>query len=313
MMRYCPLCIKNGLKRKIKAFQINFEEAVWACEAENCPWPINHDEITFFQRNAHTCNWNEELSPPIGIPEESIPISTELLLYTPPVTPGGELSKESTDNASTECSLNPLSENKLDETLVKNKTIYSSKEPTGSLPILDLSKVESINLTEERRDSTNEENASICKTLPKIVNIQKTRFDVTILNSKSKEHFNETIHKRTDATITNENILENTLCKEIDLDTQCKIGNKQSKNSKVQLNDKMNEAKTSLNTEILSETDKRLFDTNDTNNLSTTNNSLSNNSEINSNIDEIIENILSTRNQTTENVDNDWLNSLIGL
>lgn len=30
----CPLCLKNGLKNKIKLLQINSQEAVWICEEE---------------------------------------------------------------------------------------------------------------------------------------------------------------------------------------------------------------------------------------------------------------------------------------
>ncbi|GAB1864984.1 hypothetical protein CAJAP_06063 [Camponotus japonicus] len=321
MMRFCPLCIKNGLKRKIKAFQLSFEEAVWSCEAEDCPWPIGHDEIAFFQRNALTCDWNENLPPPIGIPEESISMPMELLLYTPPVTPG-ELSKESTDSASTECSFNLSSENKTDEILVRNEVIYSTstKEPIGSSPTLELSKLENNNFIKEKRNSTKEENASVnvCKVLPRITNIQKTHLDVTFL-SKSEECCNEEIHKdkhlnnQTNTTIDNiENtLLDNTLCKEIDLDTQCKIESEQDKNSKMQLDDEMNKTETNLNIEMLLEPDKPLFGANDINNLNTTNNSASNISNVSLNIDKILEDILNTENHITENINNDWLHSLM--
>lgn len=347
MMRFCPLCIRNGLKRKIKAFQLSFEEAVWSCEAEDvrinfllfsciffthilltilfifqCPWPIGHDEIAFFQRNALTCDWNENLPPPIGIPEESISMPMELLLYTPPVTPG-ELSKESTDSASTECSFNLSSENKTDEILVRNEVIYSTstKEPIGSSPTLELSKLENNNFIKEKRNSTKEENASVnvCKVLPRITNIQKTHLDVTFL-SKSEECCNEEIHKdkhlnnQTNTTTMDsiENtLLDNTLCKEIDLDTQCKIESEQDKNSKMQLDDEMNKTETNLNIEMLLEPDKSLFGANDINNLNTTNNSASNISNVSLNIDKILEDILNTENHITENINNDWLHSLM--
>ncbi|XP_029664719.1 uncharacterized protein LOC115236420 [Formica exsecta] len=319
MMRFCPLCIKNGLKRKVKAFQINFEEAVWSCETENCPWPIGYEETTFFQRNAFTCDWNEELSPPIGIPEESISTTMELLLYTPPVTPSGELSKESTDSVSTEYLINPSSENKLDETLVKNKVI-STKEPIGFLPTLELSELDSNNIIEERRNSTKEENAnmSVCKASPKITNIQKTQLDITFLLKSDKCAGDKKIHKYKhspiDATMTKiaENTLfENTLCKEVDLDTQCNIESKQNKNS--ELGDKMSGAETNLNTELLLETDKPMVVANKINNINTTINSSLNNSDVNLSIDNIIEDILSTENHITENINNDWLHSLIDI
>lgn len=32
MYQMCPWCLKNGIKSKIKAYQINLKEAVWLCE-----------------------------------------------------------------------------------------------------------------------------------------------------------------------------------------------------------------------------------------------------------------------------------------
>lgn len=34
MQYLCPLCLKNGIKKKIKLLQINLQEAVWMCEEE---------------------------------------------------------------------------------------------------------------------------------------------------------------------------------------------------------------------------------------------------------------------------------------
>lgn len=34
MGEFCPLCMKRGFKKKMKAIQINLEEAVWMCESE---------------------------------------------------------------------------------------------------------------------------------------------------------------------------------------------------------------------------------------------------------------------------------------
>lgn len=278
-----------------------------------CPWPINSDEITFFQRNALTCDWNEELLPPIGIPEENLPMSIELLLYTPPVTPSGELSKESTDSASTECSLNPSSGNKLDEILVRNKVTHSTKESTSSLPVLEPNKLENNNI-EGRRDDTKEENASVCKSLPKIVNIEKTHFNLTFSSKSDDSCSNKKIHNYLpiEATMMDKTTLSNnTLCKEINLDRKCEIGKEQSNDSKFQLNNEMNDAETNLSTEML-EPDKQ-FDASDTNNLSTTNNSSSQISDVSSNIDQMLDDILSTGNHVTENIGSDWLDSLFDI
>lgn len=34
MQGLCPLCLKNGLKKRIRLLQINLQEAVWMCEEE---------------------------------------------------------------------------------------------------------------------------------------------------------------------------------------------------------------------------------------------------------------------------------------
>lgn len=34
MQDLCPLCLKSGIKKKIKLLQINLQEAVWMCEEE---------------------------------------------------------------------------------------------------------------------------------------------------------------------------------------------------------------------------------------------------------------------------------------
>lgn len=244
----------------------------------------------------------------------------ELLLYTPPVTPG-ELSKESTDNASTEYSLNLSSENKTNEILVKSKVIHSTEELIGSSATLELNKLESDNFIKERKNSTKKEDASVnvCKVLPRITNIQKTYFDVTLL-SKNDECCNKKIYKdkhlnnqTTMMDIAEDTSLGNTLCKEINLDTQCKIESEQDKNSEMQLDDKMNKTETNLNTDILLETDKQLFDANNINNLNTINNSALNISDVSLSIDKILEDILNAENHITENINNDWLHSLIDI
>ncbi|XP_029174867.1 uncharacterized protein LOC114943420 [Nylanderia fulva] len=307
MMKFCPLCIRNGLKRKIKAFQVNFKEAVWSCEAETCPWPIGFEELTYFARDAFGCDWDEEAPPPIGISEENI--SMELLLYTPPVTPGEELSKESTDSVSAEYSGNPSLENKLD-TLLKSK-VNSSKECTGSLPILRLSELKN-NFIEER-NSTKEDNASACacKTMPKVTKIQKTNLDITFLSKNNECCDKEKMYKHnklpidvTSKDIAENTFFDNTLCKTVDLDTQCK-----------RLDDTMNGAeKTNFNSQTLSEIDiPLLLDANDTNNQNKTNNSSLNNSDVSSNIDKILEGIMSTENPRTENTNNDWLYALVNM
>lgn len=279
-----------------------------------CPWPIGFEELTFFTRDALSCDWDEEAPPPIGISEESIPMSMELLLYTPPVTPGGELSKDSTDSISVEHSSNPSLEDKLNEKLLK---VNSSKECTDLLPTLELSELESNNFIEERKSSAKEDNASAsaCRALPKITNIQKTNLDITFLSKNDECCDKEKMYNHLSKDVTVKDIAENTsfdntLCKKVDLDTQCKRESEQ-KNSKVQLNDKMNRTEeTNFNSETLLEIDALLLDANDTNNQ---NNSSLNVSDANLNIDKILEDFINTENHTTENTNNDWLYSLVNM
>ncbi|XP_011883277.1 PREDICTED: uncharacterized protein LOC105570575 [Vollenhovia emeryi] len=91
MENFCPLCSRKGVTRRVKAFQINLDEATWLCESEECPWPIGYAELVFFKRNALSCNWEEEEKRqpcPDGGDDKSPLALMELSLYTPPVTPG---------------------------------------------------------------------------------------------------------------------------------------------------------------------------------------------------------------------------------
>ncbi|XP_011306987.1 SUMO-specific isopeptidase USPL1 [Fopius arisanus] len=94
MDEYCPLCRKVGSYKKIRAVQLNYVEAVWLCEEEKCPWPFGYEEFRFTPRRI------EELStkyiPRTGSckNKESTSISTELGVYTPPVTPSNESSSK---------------------------------------------------------------------------------------------------------------------------------------------------------------------------------------------------------------------------
>ncbi|XP_035743740.1 putative uncharacterized protein DDB_G0282133 isoform X1 [Vespa mandarinia] len=87
MQEFCPLCDKRGFRRRIKALQINFHEAIWACEGEECEWPFGHADFIFIQRkvgNTWSCYW-DDLN--LKTMNNYVPVSTELTLYTPPETP----------------------------------------------------------------------------------------------------------------------------------------------------------------------------------------------------------------------------------
>ncbi|XP_043281629.1 uncharacterized protein [Venturia canescens] len=91
MDELCPLCLKMGNNKRIKAIQINLEEAVWTCENEGCPWPFGYETPVFLPRKVgvkHSSEWEvyKKVQKRVG----PIPISTELSLYTPPVTPSSD-------------------------------------------------------------------------------------------------------------------------------------------------------------------------------------------------------------------------------
>ncbi|XP_078034316.1 uncharacterized protein LOC144468604 [Augochlora pura] len=58
----CPLCLKNGAKKKVKLLQINLHEAVWMCEEEKCPWPFGYKGFIFCPRivgKIWSCYWDD--------------------------------------------------------------------------------------------------------------------------------------------------------------------------------------------------------------------------------------------------------------
>lgn len=283
MERFCPLCAKSGNKRKVKAFQINLEEAIWACEAENvnnfliplfcilfftsilivllvfqCSWPIGYEELVFFNRPAISCNWEEEMNTA----KEDIPALTELSLYTPPVTPGGELSKELTEITSTEYSSNPSAEDKI-EILTQCEYIDAKESDDSNKSSL----FESLELG---RISSNEENGHIAeervltnvnifkKFLPTITNIEKTNINLVLFPNIGEHCDNKKIqeqeHSLTDATVmhTFKNFgISDSAYTEVDLiSTAYKIEDKQSESLQSDI--------TISGTETLSETMKTL-------------------------------------------------------
>ncbi|KAK0173591.1 hypothetical protein PV328_006764 [Microctonus aethiopoides] len=98
MDEFCPLCRKNGCNSKIKPVQINFHEAVYLCESKTCQWPYGYEEFKIIQRSIDEMG---NISPKKSNNSKSefqkakdgtqiIPISAELSMYTPPVTPSND-------------------------------------------------------------------------------------------------------------------------------------------------------------------------------------------------------------------------------
>ncbi|XP_046752007.1 uncharacterized protein LOC124414895 [Diprion similis] len=92
MLKFCPLCDKNGYKKKLMLFQINLEEAVWLCESPKCPWPFGYQEFRFVARKigeTWSATWEQPKPGIVVKSSEPVHISlNELGLDTPPVTPG---------------------------------------------------------------------------------------------------------------------------------------------------------------------------------------------------------------------------------
>ncbi|XP_046628114.1 uncharacterized protein LOC124308963 isoform X1 [Neodiprion virginianus] len=114
MLEFCPLCDKNGYKKKLVLFQINFEEATWLCESPECPWPFGYQEFRFVERKVGetwSASW-EQPKPAIVIKSsEPVHISlNELGLDTPPVTPGSgyEVAQKESSIGDSTCSATSL-------------------------------------------------------------------------------------------------------------------------------------------------------------------------------------------------------------
>ncbi|XP_043577804.1 homeobox protein 4-like isoform X1 [Bombus pyrosoma] len=102
MQDLCPLCLKNGLKNKIKLLQINLQEAVWICEEEKCVWPFGYEDFVFCPRivgKVWSCYWND-YKPTTPRLKENLIISnpSKLPLCPIPVIPTKHISKEVINN-----------------------------------------------------------------------------------------------------------------------------------------------------------------------------------------------------------------------
>lgn len=243
MQTFCPLCMKSGVQNRIKAFQINLEEAVFACSGEKCVWPFGYEDLRLLERDAITYDWLES-----DLPKENMLMSIELSFYTPPITPGSiEFSsgKELSDGVIVENSIDSSIEDKI-EMLLKEEFICSKEEfvSLDNGQVFDLFELQN-ELTEKSMDITKQGNTSVnsFKVQPKIIDIQKTNIDLTILPSDEYGCHNEKSQKlRQSPTDTNnitdiikncDILLDNTLCN--DLSVQCEIESEQNKNSIIQL------------------------------------------------------------------------------
>ncbi|XP_011053992.1 PREDICTED: uncharacterized protein LOC105145844 isoform X2 [Acromyrmex echinatior] len=266
-------------------------------------WPVGYEELTFFPRAASSYNWEEP-----SFAKEDIPVPIEFTLYTPPVTPGSELTKELTEITNAEYSSYPTMEDKI-ETVPECKFITSTKESTDSnesslLELADINSKESKNMNKQIVD---------VRTLPKIVNIEKTNINFKIFSNIDNNCDNKKLQERNYSLNTNvmdtfKNLdISNNKCTEFGLSQQYNTTNEQNENGKLQLDATVNEVKTDVGTETLSKAEKRLIDLDTTINLNTTNQSTESTSN---DIDTLLEDILNNESNLPIALNDDWLNML---
>ncbi|XP_011700733.1 PREDICTED: uncharacterized protein LOC105457635 [Wasmannia auropunctata] len=311
MESFCPVCAKDGIKRRIKAFQINLEEAVWSCEAEDCSWPIGYEELTFFSRNALSCTWEESRSSV----KEDVSALTELSLYTPPVTPGEDLSKELTEIMAEYLSNTPA-EDKAGTSPVCEEYIASTKESAGSnkSPLFEAFELRDVNSPEKCRISvSNEQNAGV-RTLPKIINIENININLRIFPSTNEHCNNRKIqehgHSLADTTVTDtfKNLdLSDYTC--VGLSEQHKSGSEQNEGGKLLQSDAtVNDVEMNSGAGVISATTKMLVNLDVTDNLNTANESLGNMSS--GEINTLLEDMLMDTSIPAD-INDDWLNLLM--
>ncbi|CAD6221312.1 GSCOCG00005142001-RA-CDS [Cotesia congregata] len=83
MERLCPLCQKTGVVSRLSNYPLNESEDIEMCENEKCVWPFGYEAFKFIPKIDEDLKEIMEASKNLPV----IPISTELSLYTPPVTP----------------------------------------------------------------------------------------------------------------------------------------------------------------------------------------------------------------------------------
>ncbi|XP_019697476.1 superoxide-generating NADPH oxidase heavy chain subunit C [Harpegnathos saltator] len=296
-MQFCPLCMQNGIRNKMKAFQINLEETIWSCENIKCIWPFGYQDLMFFQRSAISHNWNEP-----DITKEYTPTLTELSLYTPPMTPRGE---------ALECVTSSTMENQLDELFSKNETVGLRNKIADCNKPHVISELANNNFAKEKDININTD-----KLMPKIINIEKVNIDITkifednnVSNKRTQEHpisamgpvknYGTSLHDANSAMA---------WCNASNSHTPDKTEKEQNERNNVQTDEVTNYFGTSANINVSSATNEKV-NIGIMNNSNTTilyNSILDNTNANDSNIDELLDDVL---NDTSDykNIYEDWI------
>ncbi|XP_058796603.1 uncharacterized protein LOC131667276 isoform X2 [Phymastichus coffea] len=138
---YCPLCSKNGAKVRVRAYQLNLEEAVFMCSTKECTWPVGYHELLFMDRllgKHSTNNWPEVADKFLAEHfKKQCDSLSELSAYTPPQTPGN--SKDTIHDATTG-TVGPSSLSMVKEIDTLEQQPSTSKSISSfEIPVIDLS------------------------------------------------------------------------------------------------------------------------------------------------------------------------------
>ncbi|XP_076302765.1 uncharacterized protein LOC143221131 [Lasioglossum baleicum] len=235
MQDLCPLCLKKGIKKKIKLLQINLQEAVWVCEEDKCIWPFGYENFVFCPRvvgKSWSCYW-DDFKPTIPRLKEN----PEILLTSTPTVSLKCTQKEIVTNSNVHCleNVNDISNNsnidsktiftdlctpvfegpniisniKSEEDCNENKIVNDEVTTSGinvhnsSLQSSDTKVkneyVNSINKQNEEQDDIfieNIKNINNIKTIPKIINIEKTNVDVSTIKIENKTSIHEELNEK---------------------------------------------------------------------------------------------------------------------
>ncbi|XP_018339302.1 PREDICTED: uncharacterized protein LOC108746820 isoform X2 [Trachymyrmex septentrionalis] len=269
---------------------------------------MGYEDLIFFPRVATSCNWEES-----SFAKEDVPVPVDFTLYTPPETPGSELTKELTEITSAEYSSCPTMKDKI-ETVPECEFVTSTKESTDSNKSSLFESFELADINSKESKNMNKQIVDV-KIVPKIVNIEKTNINLKIFSNIDNNCDNRKLQEcnypfmNTSVMDTFKNLdISNNKYTEVGLSQQYNTTNEQNENDKLQLDATVNEVKTDVGAETLSKAKNTLVDLDTTVTLDTTNQSTENTLDT---LDTILEDIIKNKSNLPKDSNDDWLNKLM--
>ncbi|KZC11617.1 hypothetical protein WN55_02899 [Dufourea novaeangliae] len=201
MQDLCPLCLKKGVKRRVKLLQINLQEGVWICEEEKCIWPFGYEGFVFCPRivgKIWSCYWDDHKSTPkLKLCSSSaLPIISPNLMtnHSKSINTANPIKiNNDTDVLQNMCQESQIlpSENK-GEYNVNTEAISNPDRSNDSLLLIDDCTegtkiknefINSIAKEFKREDDSctqrNHQNTNSLRGIPKITSIEKTNIDIS--------------------------------------------------------------------------------------------------------------------------------------